>query len=147
MVNPELPAELENLIMKLMEKNPEDRFANAEQLAAALEAILNEQKRSPETLHHQLPVEVTSFIGREEAIREVKGQLSISHLVTLTGPGGSGKTRLALRVAGQLVSVYPDGVWWVELVSLEDPSLIPQTVASVMKISESGSGADDESQG
>jgi non-specific serine/threonine protein kinase len=139
MVNPELPAELENLIMKLMEKNPADRFANAEQLAAALEAIFVEEQRSPETLHHQLPVEVTSFIGREEAIREVKGQLSISHLVTLTGPGGSGKTRLALRVAGQLVPVYPDGVWWVELVSLEDPSLIPQTVASVMKISESGS--------
>jgi len=139
MVNPELPAVLEDVIMKLVEKNPADRYANAEQLAAALEAIFDEQQRSPETLHHHLPVEVTSFIGREEAIREVKGQLSVSHLVTLTGPGGSGKTRLALRVAGQLVPVYPDGVWWVELVSLEDPSLIAQTVASVMKISESGS--------
>jgi non-specific serine/threonine protein kinase len=137
-LNPELPIEVEKAILKLLSKQPENRFRSAEELAATLNAIRGEGRKPADSFPHNLPVEVTSFIGREEEIRDVKGHLSDSHLVTLTGPGGSGKTRLALQAAGQLIHVYPNGVWWIDLVSLEDPSLVPQTVARVMNVSETG---------
>ena len=64
---------------------------------------------------HNLPLQLTSFIGREHEIGQVKLALSNSRLVTLTGPGGVGKTRLALEVATQLLDDYADGIWLVEL--------------------------------
>jgi predicted ATPase/class 3 adenylate cyclase len=85
---------------------------------------------------NNLPQQVTSFIGREREIEEVKRLLGTTRLLTLTGTGGTGKTRLALQVAADLLSEYPDGVWLVELASLADPSLVPQVVASVFSIRE-----------
>src|SRR5207247_2416640 len=86
--------------------------------------------RSVEAPGHNLPVQWTSFIGREHEIAELKRLLPTTHLVTLTGPGGSGKTRLALQVAADLRAEYPDGVWLVELAALADPALVPQPVAA-----------------
>jgi len=83
-----------------------------------------------------LPVQLTSFIGRERELREVKDLVVISHLVTLTGAGGCGKTRLALRVAADLNNQYMDGVYWVELARLPDSTLIPQAVAKVLNVVE-----------
>ena len=85
---------------------------------------------------HNLPVQLTSFIGREREIEEVKQLLNTTHLLTLTGSGGCGKTRLALQVAADLVGDFKDGVWFVELASLSDPVLVPQKVASALGISE-----------
>jgi predicted ATPase/class 3 adenylate cyclase len=83
-----------------------------------------------------LPQQVSSFIGREREIAEVKRILSpVSsdcRLLTLTGSGGTGKTRLALRVAADLLERYEDGVWLVELAPLSDPDLVPQAVAMVL---------------
>ena len=80
---------------------------------------------------------LTSFVGREREISEVEGALAGARLVTLTGPGGSGKTRLALRVAaGQEESDFGDGVWWVGLSSLFDPNLVPGAVASSLGVRE-----------
>ncbi len=76
-----------------------------------------------------LPASLSSFIGREREIGEVKRALASTRLLTLTGTGGCGKSRLALRIAGDLMDAYPDGVWVVELAPLADPSLLPQTVA------------------
>jgi predicted ATPase len=80
-----------------------------------------------------LPVPLTSFVGREREVEEVKCHLAQRRLVTLTGAGGSGKTRLALSVAWDLASRLapkdPEGVWMVELAALADPSLVPQSVA------------------
>ena len=93
-------------------------------------------RKAVDTATNNLPVQLTSFIGREREMAEVKQRLSTARLVTLTGPGGSGKTRLALEVAGELVAEYADGVWWVEHDSLEDAALVPQAVATVLGVRE-----------
>jgi predicted ATPase/class 3 adenylate cyclase len=83
-----------------------------------------------------LPVQLTSFIGREKEIGEVKELAVRNRLVTLTGSGGAGKTRLSLQVAANLLDVFQDGVWFVELASLTDPVLAPQTVATALGLRE-----------
>jgi predicted ATPase/DNA-binding SARP family transcriptional activator/DNA-binding CsgD family transcriptional regulator len=85
---------------------------------------------------HNLPLVRTSFIGRERECLEVKRLLAMTRLLTLTGTGGCGKTRLALEVARELVGAYPDGVWLVELASLSEAELVPQTVAQVLGVRE-----------
>ena len=85
---------------------------------------------------NNLPVQLTSFIGRELEIAEIKQKLKIHHLITLTGPGGTGKTRLSLHVAADQLDQFPHGVWFIELAPLTDPDLIPQTILSTMGINE-----------
>jgi predicted ATPase/class 3 adenylate cyclase len=92
--------------------------------------------KSLNVLPNNLPVQLTSFIGREKEIEEVKRSLSATRLLTLTGAGGCGKTRLALQVASDLLEEYRDGVWLVELAALSDPALVPQAVASVLSLRE-----------
>jgi predicted ATPase/class 3 adenylate cyclase len=92
--------------------------------------------RSLDALPHNLPRQLTSFIGREQAMARVKELLSRTSLLTLTGSGGCGKTRLALQVAGDLLAEYPAGVWLVELAPLGDPALVPQTVAAALGVRE-----------
>ncbi|HVA89671.1 MAG TPA: tetratricopeptide repeat protein [Chloroflexota bacterium] len=83
-----------------------------------------------------LPVQLTSFIGREEERTQVRLLLRTARLVTLTGTGGAGKTRLALRIAEELLGEYPDGVWLVELAPLTEAALAPQAVAQVLGVRE-----------
>jgi predicted ATPase len=78
----------------------------------------------------------TSFIGRESEAGEVQAAVKAHRLVTLTGVGGVGKTRLALEVAGRLVDEFPDGVWFFELAAVSDPAAIPDAVASVLGITQ-----------
>lgn len=85
---------------------------------------------------NNLPVQITSFIGREKEIDEIKQKLSEHHLVTLTGPGGTGKTRLSLQIAADLLDQFHHGVWFIELAPLTDPALIPQTILSAIGIPE-----------
>jgi predicted ATPase/DNA-binding SARP family transcriptional activator/DNA-binding CsgD family transcriptional regulator len=85
---------------------------------------------------HNLPAPRDSFVGRERELREVKRELAMTRLLTLSGPGGSGKTRLALEVARDLVGAYPDAVWLVELAGLSEPRLVPQAVAGALSIEE-----------
>jgi non-specific serine/threonine protein kinase len=80
------------------------------------------------------PLQLTSFVGREREIAEVTRLLATTRLLTLTGAGGCGKTRLALRVADEVALAYPDGVWLVELAALADPILVPQAVASAIGV-------------
>jgi predicted ATPase/DNA-binding SARP family transcriptional activator/DNA-binding CsgD family transcriptional regulator len=81
---------------------------------------------------HNLPPPRTSFVGREREMIEVKRSLSTTRLLTLTGAGGSGKTRLAIEVVRDLVGSYADGVWLIELAPLADPELVPQAVAGAL---------------
>jgi len=83
-----------------------------------------------------LPSALTSFVGRAKEIAEVRRLLAGTRLLTLTGPGGAGKTRLALEVARGLLPDYPDGVWLVELEAITDPQLIPGAVAATFDIRE-----------
>jgi predicted ATPase/DNA-binding NarL/FixJ family response regulator len=85
---------------------------------------------------NNLPLELSSFVGREKELSEVRRLLEDVRLLTLTGSGGCGKTRLALAAAGELAEGYGDGVWLVELASLADPSLVPQAVASTLGVRE-----------
>ena len=86
-----------------------------------------------------LPAEQTSFIGRRRQIQAVKAALSTARMVTLVGPGGVGKTRLALRSATDLRRGVPDGVWLVELASLRDPELITKTVMTSLGLRDESS--------
>jgi predicted ATPase/DNA-binding SARP family transcriptional activator/DNA-binding CsgD family transcriptional regulator len=93
-------------------------------------------KKPPGAGKNNLPTPRTSFVGREREIVESKRELAMTRLLTLTGVGGSGKTRLALEVARDLVGAYPDGVWLVELAPLSEGKLVPQAVARTMRVRE-----------
>ena len=92
--------------------------------------------RSLEAIPNNLPQQVTTFIGREQALVDLKGLLTKARLLTLTGSGGCGKTRLGLQVAADLLERFPDGAWLVELAPLSDSDLVPPTVASVLGLKE-----------
>ncbi len=92
--------------------------------------------RSRDERRHNLPVSRTSFVGREREMLEVRRLLSMTGLLTLTGAGGCGKTRLALEVARELVGAYPDGVWLVELGPVSEDALVPQAVAGALGVRE-----------
>lgn len=85
---------------------------------------------------NNLPVQLTSFIGRENEIAELKQEINQHRLVTLTGTGGTGKTRLSLQVAADLIEEFDQGVWFIELAPLTDPNLIAQTILSSIGIQE-----------
>jgi predicted ATPase/class 3 adenylate cyclase len=92
--------------------------------------------RSLDAFPNNLPRQLTSFVGRAREIVEVKRLLSTTALLTLTGPGGCGKTRLALQVAAELIDEYADGVWLVELAGLIEPALVPHSVATALHLRE-----------
>src|SRR5919108_3743720 len=85
---------------------------------------------------HNLPAQMTSFIGRETELAEIKQALKTHRLVTLTGSGGAGKSRLSLRVGMECLPEFPDGVWLVELAPVTDPTLVSQTLLSTFHLRE-----------
>ncbi len=85
---------------------------------------------------NNLPLQLTSFVGRQSEIAQLKNLLGKARLITLTGSGGCGKTRLALEAARRLVGSYRDGIWLIELASISDPALVLQTVASTLGMPE-----------
>ena len=105
-----------------------------------VEARITDTSDPPRRLHqpllNNLPRQLSSFVGREREIGEVKQLLPATRLLTLTGAGGCGKSRLSIQVGGQAMEEFPDGVWLVELVSLADAVLVPQAVASALNLRE-----------
>ncbi|MDG5482819.1 helix-turn-helix transcriptional regulator [Mycolicibacterium gadium] len=81
---------------------------------------------------HNLPAQLTTFVGRVGQIDEVRALLRESRLVTLTGAGGAGKTRLAIETAGELTDEFGGGVWWIDLAPVADPAVVPVTIARTM---------------
>src|SRR5262245_14761155 len=90
----------------------------------------------PNRARHNLPASLTSFVGRAIEVVALQERLRTARLVTLTGPGGSGKTRLALEVAAGLPDCFLHGVWLVELAALADAALVPEVVAGVLGLVE-----------
>ncbi|HND47370.1 MAG TPA: tetratricopeptide repeat protein, partial [Anaerolineales bacterium] len=84
------------------------------------------------------PTQLSTFIGREKEVAQIKQRLEKNHLVTLTGSGGIGKTRLSIQTASELLGEYPIGVWLVELAPLTDPALVPQTVCAALGVKPEG---------
>src|SRR3989442_9341919 len=83
-----------------------------------------------------LPAESTSFVGRRRLLAEVKAAFDNTRLLTLVGPGGVGKTRLALRAAADLKRTVSDGVWFIDLAGLEDPHLVPKAVITALGLAD-----------
>src|SRR3984893_16682786 len=92
-----------------------------------------------EATPNNLPTQLTSFIGRDDQVREAKGLLARSRLLTLTGPGGTGKTRLSLEIAAEVLDQFSDGVYFVPLSAVHDPELVPSAIAQALAISTTGS--------
>ena len=139
-----IPPSLEAIIRRSLSKNPHERYAHAREVAASIEAVRAELAgRSPQpgavrrvSLDAQsaahLPVPRTSFIGRAEQLIRFASEVESTRLVTLTGVGGCGKTRLALRLAEEVQHAFSDGVWWVDLAPIGDASRIDEAVAATL---------------
>jgi predicted ATPase/class 3 adenylate cyclase len=113
-------------------ERPERAFqVNAPGLRAAFPAL-----RTLEATPNNLPQQMTSFVGRDRELAEVRRLLADARLLTLFGPGGIGKTRLSLQAAAEAMDEFPDGAWFVELASLADPALVPLAVATVLGVKE-----------
>jgi non-specific serine/threonine protein kinase len=108
-----------------------------ENLTISRTQVIWETSDHQESIPTNLPIQLTTFIGRQHEISELTGLLAKgTRLVTLTGPGGIGKTRLALQTAIGLSHLYHDGTWFVDLAPLATPELIPQTIASALNVTE-----------
>ncbi|HEX3630841.1 MAG TPA: tetratricopeptide repeat protein [Candidatus Dormibacteraeota bacterium] len=94
--------------------------------------------RTLEATPNNLPTQMTSFIGRDDQVREAKALLGRSRLLTLTGPGGTGKTRLSLQLATDVLDQFPDGVFFVPLAAVTDPELVPSAIAQALAVQSTG---------
>ncbi len=97
--------------------------------------------RTLDATPNNLPIQLTSFLGREQEINAIIERLAGTRLLTLTGPGGTGKTRLSLQAAARVAERFKDGVYFVPLAPIADPALVPATIAQYVGLAERG-GAD-----
>ncbi len=140
---PSIPRPVSGEIAKALAKQPDDRHPTAVRFAEALSAAASTgyptpsaSNTTPAAIPNNLPQQRTRFIGREKEVRECSALLRESRMLTLTGIGGSGKTRLALAIAQEVGSEFADGIWFVDLASLTEPGLLARTVASAMRLAE-----------
>ncbi len=111
-----------------------EKLKAGQALAGAQSAVAAIRQEEPPASN--IPVPLTSFVGRDKEVQEIIRLLSTVRLLALTGPGGVGKTRLAIQAADKVQSKFKDGVRWVELASLSDPDLLPQAIASALSLHE-----------
>lgn len=126
---------------KLGVRNRTEAITRAQQLGLLRSPVQPPAAIPPSMPTHNLPAQITSFIGRSHELAALKAALLASRLVTLTGPPGAGKTRLALEVAATLRDQYRDGVYFVSLAPIQDTDLVAHTIARVLGVKESGSGS------
>jgi predicted ATPase len=147
---PQTPAPFIWIVERCLAKNPKDRYASTGDLARDLAAVRDRLAESPirssEPRPENLPLQRTAFIGREHEEAALRQLLSRedARLVTLTGPGGIGKTRLALQVAEGIANQFPGGVSFVPLSSVSDHTLIASTIAQAVGVRETGNQSPHE---
>ncbi len=135
------PEPLRRLLARCLERDPGRRLAEAREARAEIEALTGPLRGRPlsggaATGPHNLPDLLTSFVGREHQVQECMELMRQCRLLTLTGSGGCGKTRLALKLAETLHGTFPDGAWLVDLAPLADPTRVALTIASTLSIRE-----------
>ncbi|MBM3137415.1 MAG: tetratricopeptide repeat protein, partial [Chloroflexi bacterium] len=134
---PDIPPVFEEIILKLLSKKVEDRFSTANELKEALTDLSAGAGRFLSAKQkNQFTADLTRFIGREREIDEVKELLKQHRLVTLTGVGGTGKTRLSLQVAREMQDDFSDGVWVVELSTIFEKEQVIRVVAAALDVRE-----------
>ena len=142
-LRPNVPAAVSAVVARCLAKLPSDRFSTAARFAEALDAALaggaTPDARHPAaapTTPHNLPRQRTPFIGRERELAECVRALGDARILTITGIGGSGKTRLGLKLAETLRESFRDGVWFVNLAPLNDADRVVPTLAAVLDVRE-----------
>ena len=131
LVRGELP---DGIALRDMGEHRLQGLVNLEHLWQLVASELRQDFPPLQSLHlipNNLPVQLTSFIGREKELTRIQEELMDSRLVTLTGSGGVGKTRLAIQVAYEVLAQYPQGAWLIELAPLADPALVPRAIVTV----------------
>jgi predicted ATPase/serine/threonine protein kinase len=148
---PQAPAPFVWIVERCLAKDPKQRYTStrdlARDLAAVRDRLVDGQVRPSGPRPNNLPVQRTAFIGREPEAAALRQLLSRAdtRLVTLTGPGGIGKTRLALQVAGEVAVEFPAGVCFVPLSAVSESSLIASTIAQALGVRETGNQSAQES--
>ncbi len=159
----QLPDRLRPVVSRALAKSPAERYKSAAEMAVDIETLRRPHAHGGRSMSMHsgprdvpaaarkitavepideeapptnLPLQITSFIGRATEVREVCALLARERLLTLTGAGGTGKTRLAQHVAGIVLQDYSDGIWLVELATITDGELVPQTVAETLGIAD-----------
>ncbi|HEV3513019.1 MAG TPA: protein kinase [Candidatus Sulfotelmatobacter sp.] len=144
------PAPFVWIVERCLAKDPKQRYAStrdlARDLAAVRDRVADTPAREPEPRPNNLPAQRTAFIGREREADDLRQLLCRAdvHLLTLTGPGGIGKTRLALQVAGEIASQFPGGVCFVGLSAIGERGLIASAIAQAMGVRETGNSSPQE---
>jgi len=148
---PQAPAPFIWIVERCLAKDPKQRYAStrdlARDLAAVRDRLADTPARESEPRPNSLPAQRTAFIGREREaadLRQLLGRADV-HLATLTGPGGIGKTRLALQVAGEMADQFPGGVCFVGLSAIGECDLIASAIAQAVGVRESGNTSPQES--
>ena len=132
---PGIPPGLGVIVQRLLEKRRDDRFQSATEVRAALSAVQQRGNRPPQPNtvgRRRLPAVLTSFVGRDRELASVTRLLETHRLVTLTGPGGTGKTRLAVELARRVEPAFGDGACFVALAAVSDPALVVSVVAEAL---------------
>src|SRR5579864_5492919 len=142
-INPQTPAPLQWAVERCLAKNARERYGSTRDLLNELSAILgsiSQPQAAPPATPHNLPAQRTAMVGRDQELEGAR-QLVLqprARLVTLTGPGGIGKTRLALELGRKLLDEFPGGVYFVPLDRINDANLVASEIANALSIRQTG---------